>query len=248
MAYTTTAFDTVRAERTVFNNVYAREGPHILHDNIRHYLYRRGFSIYVLSKMAAEAGPNLLAPTIAGADRQVNMVELRSQIADVVSEVLRSEARAIITKVLLTQGTKLFRHSMREQLDDVVGAFLCVQAVEIVRSTVAEQADDIVKGLVDSLFPPTPGQCVHNEMVGTVSTAVRQNIMDRTRFNNLVPGTAGEVVIVAGARAALSTPSSSCYFDDLPLSSPHDRRRGRHDDRRRDSSRSKSSDRARTPS
>lgn len=122
-----------------------------------------------------------------------------------------------------------------------------MQAVKIVRETLRKQIDDIVRDAVGSLFPRPPRERVHNEMVGTMSTVVRQDIVDHTRSHNFVPGSPGDVVVVAGY---LAPPSSSGYSGESgypPPSSLRDHRRGHHDDPRRDRSRSKSSDRVKTP-
>lgn len=63
----------------------------------------------------------------------------------------------------------------------------------------------------------------------------------------MAPSAPGEVVMVAGAPAPPSPPRSSGNSDHLPPSSPRDRSRGNHEDRHRDRSWSKSSDRAKTP-
>lgn len=91
--------------------------------------------------------------------------KLLSQIGNIVSKVLQSKDSAIIEEVLRAQGTEIIQNSLREQIDDMVVYSFLVQAVNIVRTTVAKQEDDAIKGLVDSIFPPTSAEWVCNEMV-----------------------------------------------------------------------------------
>lgn len=131
---------------------------------------------------------------------------------------------AIIKEVLRTQGAKIIRHSMFEQIHDIIGSTFPLQAVKLVRSSVSDEVHGIFKGLVGSIFPPTLRKWVQNGMFGTASTWVRKGEVVQIWRRNVVPGAPGEVFMVAGAPALLSPSDSSGDYDDMPFSSPRGRR------------------------
>lgn len=72
--------------------------------------------------MAVEAGPNVLVPVITVTVRQVFVGKLRSHRIVIVSDVLWTLVPLNIGEVLHTQGAKLYRNLLREQVDEIVGA------------------------------------------------------------------------------------------------------------------------------
>lgn len=131
------------------------------------------------------------------------MDELRSQLADIVSDALRLEAPTITTDVLRTQSDDFIWHSLREQIDDIIGFYHRMQERKIFRSTGAEKSEDVFKRLASSLLSPTRRDWVYNEIIGVVLTMVRQKIVEKTlrHYLFLVPGALDEVVTVSGATA-----------------------------------------------
>lgn len=209
-----------------------------------------------MSNTTADDGLRLLSPVIANEVQQLLMGEVRFQFAGIVSESMQTEAPAMMQEVLYTQGAGTIWNSLRKQIDDIIIAFFRVQTVKIVRSTVdervddlvgdslraqtagivrtteVEQADNVVKGLVDSQFSPTSRDWVFNEIVGTVSTVVCQDIVNHTQRHNMVPGAPDKVAMVAGVPAHPWPPRSSGDSDDPQPSSPRGCRRSHHGDRR----------------
>lgn len=72
------------------------------------------------------------------------------------------------------QGADIICNSLCEKIEDIVSTPLRVKAVKVVRSIVVEKVDETVQGLLRSLFPPTPREWVHSEMVGSVWDEVLQ--------------------------------------------------------------------------
>lgn len=56
---------------------------------------------------------NVLVLAIAGFVRQIRLGELRSQLAEIASQVLQTGAISITRKVLLTLGVKIVKNSLR---------------------------------------------------------------------------------------------------------------------------------------
>lgn len=167
------------------------------------------------------------------------------KLPDIVSYVLHSHAPTIIDEILRTQVAAIIWNYLREYIEDVFRVLFRVKCFEIVRRIVTQEVDEIVKGLACSVFPPKPREWLHNGIVGTVSAVVRHGIAVHTWLHNIVSNTPGEIIMVTGAPEPSSPPGSSADYDDPPPLSLHINCRGHLEDRRRDRSRSKSSDRTR---
>lgn len=129
VAFITAACDAIRAERKIIYYLLAPEGARVLRENMRHWLSRPNLELDLLSKKVEEAGPKLLIPTVSDGVRQVIMGKLSSQIADSGSEVLQTETPTIMAEVLRTRSAAIIRHSLREQIKDIVGASFRMKAV-----------------------------------------------------------------------------------------------------------------------
>lgn len=138
-AFTTMAFDAIRAEDTIVVYVYSPKEARILRENIRYWLSSRDFNLNLLANAAADAGTNILAPVISGVVRKVITVDLRSLLANFFCAVLRLEHPSIIEEVLHMQGAKLIRISLLEKVEDITGSSLRVLAFEIARGTLREK-------------------------------------------------------------------------------------------------------------
>lgn len=149
-------FDAICEERIINDYLQSAKGARILRENICYWVSRRNFPLDLLSIATAEAGPNLLVTAIDGAVRQVIKENLRLQLDDIDSDVLRSEASSIIADILRIKGAELIWNSLREQVNDTVCASLLVQAVKIVRNSVQEEFDDVVMCVVGLLLLPRP--------------------------------------------------------------------------------------------
>lgn len=97
------------------------------------------------------------------------------------------------------------------------------------------------------IFRPTSRQRACKELFGTLSTIVYRKIADNSRCHHLVAVLPGGDFLVFGTPEASSPFVSSGESDHAPTSTPPACRRGNHEDRRRGLSRSKSSDRAKSP-
>lgn len=145
-----------------------------------------------------------------------------SYLSKIVSEILLTDEPSIIEEILQTHGAEIVQNCLREKVKDIFSAWLQAQAVETVSDTLRAQFDEVTREAVRSLFPPTPRERVYNQIVGTVSTVVRQEIEDHTRNHNLVLGAPGDVVVVAGAPVPVSPLGSSGESEDSSISSPRD--------------------------